>query len=223
MTHPRARRASAAAAALILAVSALAACTTEVPTVPEGPTPSATTSLGSSSALPTPTPTPEETPTNDPADPDTWVVTEQAIGPVEVASNYDEALDDIRATGIGPLDCEGVAYGYADDNAYDVMIIKDRYDGTDDIVEVSVGWNGDTMGVGPRTEEGLGLGSTKAQVLGTYDAADESESAIKGRSFVAIADDDGVGALVFTYLDGYDGAVSVSVISGEEPAYEPCA
>ncbi|WP_156760473.1 hypothetical protein [Microbacterium karelineae] len=221
MTHPRARRASAAAAALILGAGAFAACSTEVPTVPEAPSPEASTSLGTS-ALPTPTPTPEAAPTNDPADPDSWVVTEHGIGPVEVAADYDDALKEIRASGIGPLDCDGVAYGYADDNAYDIMIIKDR-DDSDDVVEISVGWNGDTMGVGPRTEEDLGLGSTKSQVLGTYDSADESSSAIADRTFVTIADDDGAGALVFTYLDGYDGAVSVSVISGEEPAYEPCA
>lgn len=222
MTHPRARRAGAVATVSILAAGALAACTTDVPTVSEQTTPSAMSSLGSS-ALPTPTATPEIEEANDPADTDSWVVTENAVGPVEIAADYDETLDEIRATGIGPLDCDGVAYGFSEDNAYDVMILEDGDADSGGIVEVTVGWNGDTMGVGPRTAEDLGVGSTKSQVLGTYDSAVESSSAIADRSFVEIADDDGTSTLVFTYLDGYDGAVSVSVISGEEPAYEPCA
>lgn len=221
MTFLRARPAVAALAAILLGTSVMSGCASNVPTVPEDSTPSATTS--ETPMLPTPTPTPEVTTTNDPHDPDTWIVTEQGIGPVEVADDYDESLAEIRATGVGPIDCDGVAYGPADDNAYDIMVIKDRHDGTDEVVEITVTWLGDTMGVGPRTEEDLGLGSTKPQVLGAYERAEESTSSIEGRSYVSITDDDSGTQLVFTYVDGYDGAVSVSVISGAEPAYEPCA
>src|SRR5699024_6676658 len=154
---------------------------------------------------------------------DSWVVSASGIGPVEVTDDYDDVLEEIRATGVGPFDCEGVAYGYAADNAYDIMVLKDREGDSGEVVEVSVGWIGDTMGVGPRTAENLGLGSTKSQVLGTYETAKEVPSQIVDRSFVKIPGDAGDGTLVFSYLDGYDGAVSVSVITGEEPAYEPCA
>lgn len=221
MTHARAGRAAAVTAAALLAASILASCTSDVQAVPES---SASTSISPTTpGVTSPTPTPTETPADDPSNADSWVVSTEGIGPVSVTENFDDVLDEIEDTGVGPFDCDGVAYGFAKDNAYDIMVIKDRYDGTDDIVEVSVGWNGDTMGVGPRTAEGLGLGSTKQQVLGTYESAEEVTSVIANRSFVNIADDNGDGTLVFSYLSGYDGAVGVSVITGEEPAYEPCA
>lgn len=221
MTHTRARRVAAVAVAVLLGTSAAVSCTSDIPAVPE--VPDATTSGTATPIVPSPTPSPSETPANDPSNTDSWVVTTTGIGPVDVTDDYKSVLEEIRETGVGPLDCEGVAYGYAEDNAYDIMVIKDRHDGTDEVVEVSVGWIGDTMGVGPRTQEDLGLGSTKSQVLGTYETAEEMPSQIADRSFVKIDGDDGDGTLVFSYLASYDGAVGVSVITGEEPAYEPCA
>ncbi|WP_221585712.1 hypothetical protein [Microbacterium sp. G2-8] len=221
MVHRHGRRAVATAAALLVGAGLLAACTTPVPTVSEPSSPDPTASTPATADIITPTPTSEpDTRRDDPEDPDSWVITEQGIGPVDVGADFDSAIDDIKTTNVGPL-CDGVAYGAASDNAYDILVIKDRYDGTDEIVEVSIGWNGDTMGVGPRTEEGLGLGSTKSEVLSTYDDAAEVASVIQGRSFVAVAEGDV--DMTFTYVEGYDGAVSVSVLSGEEPAYEACA
>lgn len=221
MPHLRARRAITAIAVALFGAAVASGCASEVPSVPEVP---ASASVSAETPpVPTPTPTAESMTPNDPSNLDSWVVTEQGIGPVLVSANYDEALDAVSSTPIEPFDgCDGVAYGTADDNAYNVMIVKDRRDGTDEVVEVTVNWNGDTMGVGPRTEEDLGLGSTKAQVLGTYERAQEQSSGIKDRSFVTIAGGDDQ-KLVFTYVDGYDGAVSVSVVNTQEPAYEPCA
>ncbi|MBP2436191.1 hypothetical protein [Microbacterium amylolyticum] len=211
-------RASAALVALVVG-AAIAGCTSQVPSLPEDPTP-ATSNLRGQTTLPTPQASEESHVPNDPSDSDTWVVTTNAIGPVELHSDSEGALREIRRTSIGPV-CEGVAYGYADDNAYDIMIIEDREEDTGEVVEISIGWNGDTMGVGPRTLEGLGLGSTKREVLAAYDTAEEQESAIVGRSFVRISN--GSGNIVFSYVDGNEGAVSVSVTGEEEPAYEPCA
>src|SRR5690606_10829943 len=106
---------------------------------------------------------------------------------------------------------------------YDILVIDDREASADGIAEVSVGWNSDTMGVGPRTAERLGLGSTKEQVLSAYENAVEQGSQIADHSYVTVPDNAGDSKLVFGYRNGYDGAVSLSVITGEEPAYEPCA
>jgi len=220
MTNVGARRIAAAAVALVLGVGAFSGCTRSAPTVPEQTSPSA--SLRSTPYTTSPTPTPEETERDDPTEPDSWVVTERGIGPVDVGDDFPTVLEEIRGSGVGTLDtCDGVAYGVAEDNAYDVIVIKDRYDGTDEIVEVSVGWIGDTMGVGPRTDEDLGLGSTKAQVLGAYENATEQPSDIADNSYVVVADE--TSKLMFTYRDGYDGAVAVSTLTGKQPSYEPCA
>ncbi|MGO1235242.1 MAG: hypothetical protein ACTHY8_06785 [Microbacterium gubbeenense] len=220
MTNVGARRIAAAAVALVMGITAFAGCSRTAPTVPEESSPSA--SVGTSPFTTSPTPTPEEIDPDDPADPDSWVITDSGIGPVNVGDDFPDVLDEIKPSGIGTLDtCDGVAYGVAEDNAYDVIVIKDRFKGTDDVVEVSVGWIGDTMGVGPRTEEDLGLGSTKAQVLGAYEKATEQPSDIADNSYVVI--DDETSKLVFTYRDGYDGAVAVSTLTGKQPSYEPCA
>lgn len=217
LTH----RITAALVAVMCGVSMLAACTTSVPHLAD-PTETAAMTVSPSDTL-TPTATPETKLTNDAADPDTWLVTESAIGPIEIGADFDSTLTTIRSTGVGTLDCDGVAYGFAADNAYDILMVSDREGDSGAITEVSIGWNSDTMGVGPRTAERLGLGSTKDQVLAAYEDAVEEDSQIVGHTYVTIADKDGVSKLVFGYRDGYDGATSVSVITGEEPAYEPCA
>lgn len=221
MPLARAHRLTAAFAAAVFGVSVLSACATQVPHLAEPTDTPASAITPSETITPSDTPAPEQT--NDPTDPDSWLVTETAIGPVEVGGDYESTLKEIRATGVGSFDCEGVAYGFAEDNAYDILVIEDREGDTGGIAEVSVGWNSDTMGVGPRTAERLGLGSTKEQVLAAYEDATEQTSHIADRSYVTIPDNDSDSKLVFGYRDGYDGAVSVSVITGEEPAYEPCA
>jgi hypothetical protein len=202
-------------------VSVLVGCASPVPHLAD-PTQTAAITVSPSDTL-TPSATPEQKQINDPADPDSWLVTERAIGPIEIGADYESTLAAIRSTGVGTFDCEGVAYGFAADNAYDILVIKDREGDSDGITEVSIGWNSDTMGVGPRTAESLGLGSTKEQVLAAYDDAAEQGSQIAGHTYVTISDKTGASKLVFGYRDGYDGAVSVSVITGSEPAYEPCA
>lgn len=220
MTYVGARRIAAAAVAVVMGIMAFSGCSRSAPTVPEVSSPSAT--VGASPFTTSPTPTPENAVPDDPAEPDSWVITDRGIGPVDIGDDFPDVLQEIKPSGIGTLDtCDGVAYGVADNNAYDVIVIKDRNKGTDDIVEVSVGWIGDTMGVGPRTEEDLGLGSTKAQVLGAYEKAAEQPSDIADNSYVVVAD--GASKLVFTYRDGYDGAVAVSTLTGKQPSYEPCA
>ncbi|NHI16418.1 hypothetical protein [Microbacterium excoecariae] len=206
-------------AALAAGSAALAGCSSSVPAVPDAPA-SNMASPPVTGAAPSPTPTEEAGPANDPSDADSWVVTTAKVGPIEVGGSFADTLEEIRQTGIGTLnDCDGVAYGYAADNAYDVLIVAGT---TDEVVEVSIGWNGDTMGVGPRTEEGLGLGSTKAEVLGTYEDAAEAQATVGDTELVEV--DGGETDLVFSFVSGYDGAVGLSVVTaGREPAYEPCA
>jgi hypothetical protein len=187
-------RITAALVAVMCGVSVLVGCASPVPHLAD-PTQTAAITVSPSDTL-TPSATPEQKQINDPADPDSWLVTERAIGPIEIGADYESTLAAIRSTGVGTFDCEGVAYGFAADNAYDILVIKDREGDSDGITEVSIGWNSDTMGVGPRTA---------------------------GHTYVTISDKTGASKLVFGYRDGYDGAVSVSVITGSEPAYEPCA
>lgn len=212
-------RRHAALAFIAAAGTALVACG---PSAGGSDPTASTTATAPFTASPTPTEEPGER--DDPSDPDTWVIDGEGIGPVEVHGDFDATLAEIRRTGIGELDdgqCSGVAYGVSGDNTYDVQIIADREGDTGEIVEVSVQWNGDTMGVGPRTEDGLGLGSTRAEVLAIHEGAAETDSLIEGRRFIEVGD--GEVRIVFTYVDGNEGAVAVSTLVSPEPAYEPCA
>ena len=224
-----ARRFVVTLVAVVCGAGLLTGCSGSVPHLEE-PTAGSSTGIAGEvlpSETTTPSASPTAEPTNDPATPDSWLITEDSIGPVKVGDNYDTLVDEISSSGVVPMDdakCEGVAYGVAADNAYDILVRKDH--AGEGVVEASIGWNGDTMGVGPRTAEGLGLGSTKAQVLGAYEDAVESDpSEPADHSYVTIRDIDGDSKLVFSFLDSYDGAVSVSVMTKEQgqPAYEPCA
>ncbi|MGI6878664.1 hypothetical protein [Microbacterium sp. gxy059] len=216
----RLRGRTAIAAAGIAVLLTLAGCAPEADDVPAP-------QASSPNATPDATASPQSEPSrsDDPADPGTWVVTDRGIGPVDVGEDYETVLEEVRGAGIGPLgpQCEGVAYAASEDNTYDVQIVDDRDASSDGVVEVSAHWNGDVMGVGPRTPEGLGLGSTKAEVRSVYEDATERASQIDGRSFVVRGE--GEARIVFEYVDGNEGAVGVAVIAraASEPAYEPCA
>lgn len=206
----------AVAAAALASTLAFAGCTSTVPTL--DPTPS-DSSLQTTSLTPTPSESESAAPVDDPSDPDSWVIADDRMGPVVIGSDFDDTVEAIRGSGVGDMPgCDGVAYGTTSDNAYDIVVIDDTSANVGTVHEVSVNWNGDTADVGPRTAEGLGLGSTEDEVLSAYEDAHEEASAISGRSFVL------VGAhLVFTFTDGIDGATKVSLVTDGEPAYEPCA
>lgn len=169
--------------ALLLVGSAGAALAAGViPSPFDDPAPPVVTSTSTSAVTPTPTlptetpdpprPTPAASPAVDPDDPGTWVITFDGLGPVQLGSSFDEqrqllpAFDDITdalctARNLDLQAPSGFRFrsvGGADEST-----------GT---AAITFGNGGsefaDDQSTTPKTAAGIGLGSTKEELLAAY-------------------------------------------------------
>lgn len=124
------------------------------------------------SQTPSPTTTPDTTPEPtvasttpppDPADPSTWIVSQDGMGPFTIGMPFDEAL----AVVPGMTDGCGRAYFLLPDR-----LILARATLADDAPLMVVQWS---RADGPRTAEGIGIGSTAHEVRTAYPDAEEVE------------------------------------------------
>ena len=188
-------RRSACVIAMTLVVLLAAGCSTPS-TGAQAPSP---TRSSSPTATPTPTPTPTAEPA-DPGDPSTWVVSDAGIGPFTLGMPFAEAIAAVP----GMRDACGWAYfAQIGDEPWEQLWITD-IDGTLD--HVSLGFEG------PRTVEGVGVGSTTDGALAAY-----PDPTVVGRNLVYLQ----VGRMFFGYHDGDTMIIDVGV-SRSGPLYEFC-
>ncbi len=179
------------------------------------PTPSTTPHAEASSTSPSATPTPVQ----DPADPTTWIVSADGVGParlgqsvagaVAAMSSYVDVSDPAgcpnpRVTFLGPA-------GSTVANA-PLLLIADE--------------QGSLVGIaftesGPRTVDGIGVGSTAAAVAQAYPHA---VPGTRGPSSVPnLVTVQGIPGWISFELDGGGTTIDqVSVTSGGPPPYEYC-
>lgn len=204
---------------LILAaalVASLAGCST----TPEGLAPaheSLTPSAIEDSTSPTPTDPPVSADDQDPADPTTWVIDHGAVGLIALGDDY---ADTVGRLGDGWSEtCEGLtAWGEPDLQLYFVA-------GADGAIEtISVeGVIGDPSG-GPRTPDGIGLGSTRDEVRAAYPTVEEVTPSIGDGTYLRLnVDDSGDGGRFFEFPAGDDRVAAITLTTRDEPPYEPCA
>jgi hypothetical protein len=163
------------AAAVLIFVLTREPARDALPPAAESPTPAA--SEPAPEADPTPTATePALADGAEEADPLAWVVTQDGIGPVLVGSSLAETATafpdpvDMCATGAEPR-----AYTAGEGGHLIVASVDGEADGIVDTVhwsrwDVQQGWSID---MGPRTEAGIGLGASIADVIAAYPDAVE--------------------------------------------------
>ncbi|GIT78911.1 hypothetical protein LLS1_05800 [Leifsonia sp. LS1] len=133
------------------------------PTLVPTPTPTET---------PTPTPTPTPTSTLDPADPATWTIGFDGVGPVKLGlpltevngvtpTMSDETYDICRPAQLDLVAPDGLSL-----TAFETTASGDQ------VGNIHVGFNFDVGGdktlATPRTDRGIGIGSTTAELLAAY-------------------------------------------------------
>jgi hypothetical protein len=198
-----------------LGVLLLAGCATTAPDseATTGPAPSPTASE------PAPAPSGSEPPA-DPNDPSTWLVTERGIGPIETGGDFEATLVELPDSWNNDENCSWAAWWNAEDDSYTMTFVRGTESEDAPIVLASASAADPvTAGVGPRTEEGLGIGSTKDEVLAQYPDASEGDAPIGEGTWLSVPAD---GATMFFEYYTADEANAVTVTTLEQPPYETC-
>lgn len=142
----------------------LAGCAGGTPAADDTPTPTKTskpTASSTPSATPTPTPTPEPV-ANDPADPSTWIIRGDGVGPVSVGAPRDSAGAVLPGWELAAEQtCDN--HFYSGPEAMRLTLAGDPIG----LVVLSAELPS-AVTVSPRTATGIGFGSTSAQVEAAY-------------------------------------------------------
>lgn len=178
--------------------------TTSVTRMPETPT--------------TPPPTSSEPPVAD--DLSTWIVTPDALGPVALGDDFAATLKELPGW-TNDEQCSWTAFWNTPEGTMNVYFARDSAADAGPVITVAV----DRLEAvqpedGPHTESGVGLGSTRADVMAAYPDAAEQTSTIGGRQMLRVGEQ-GTAAMFFT-LDADDTVSGISVTTAEEPPYEVC-
>lgn len=109
------------------------------------------------------------------------------------------------------------------DSGYGVYFVRGTESDAAPIREISVydvAQDGSTSGA-PITAEGLGIGSTKDEVLAEYPGAQQGVPQIGDGVWIKVPGD-GSAHVFFEFREGSDVAWDVTVTTGAEPSYEVC-
>src|SRR5690606_279737 len=99
--------------------------------------------------------------------------------PIEAGGDFAATLSELPDSWRNDENCIWTAWWNADDRSYSANFARGTTAETDPIVLVSVSAADPiTPGVGPRTTEGLGIGSSRDEVLAQYPDAVEGDAQI---------------------------------------------
>ncbi|HEX5730704.1 hypothetical protein [Microbacterium sp.] len=197
----------------------LAGCATASGTA--APTAEPTSTAAPSMITPTPTLTasPTPTPTEDPADPSTWLITEEGIGPITVNAPFSDGVARLpTAVERDPEICRHSVW-WKDANGDQLVVVRDP--STDDAGPLELVFWADWVEPyavgGPRTAAGIGVGSTVDEVRAAYPEATETTQQSAPDIHYIVVD-----SMFFYYREPSPVISSVWVTNAEQPPYEIC-
>ncbi|UJP11336.1 hypothetical protein L2X99_07395 [Microbacterium sp. KUDC0406] len=209
------KRAAAVLGVTVLAV-ALAGCGT-----PASPPTSTSSPTSIQSDAPTPHETRTTNPDADPDDPRTWTITEQGMGPVQLDELFADAVAGVPTWTVDE-NCSWTAFWNDPEKSVSAYFSResDLTDGAVTTIDVSTSETAQP-GDGPRTADGLGLGSSREEVLVAHPDAVEQKPTIGDGSMLRVGPD-GIGSIFFSFRADEDAVSAVTVTSRDEPPYEVC-
>jgi hypothetical protein len=190
----------------------LAGCAT--PSAP-GATGTPTTAPETTAPVATPTtePTPAETapPAQEPGDVESWVISEDAVGPFELGMSWDETValaEDLGWDTSSAGMTEGCAAFVGAPLEAGVEMYAWNYDGV--TVDISVSALPEVARSGPATAEGITVQSMFGDVRTAYPDAQEGEAPIAGHPYLVVDEDGGSGAMYFAADGEFIDLISVN-------------
>lgn len=208
------------AGVLVASALALTGCATDAG--PSGPSGTATTSPPTASSTPTSTPSPTQA-AADPADVTTWTVSAQGIGPARLGEAFSDVTAALPAWTVVP-GCSWTAALSSVDQQVSAYFARNSDDAEGDVTTVTFEALADsvTPADGPRTAEGIGLGSTRDEVMAAYPAAVSQKPTIADGELLRVRTQ-GSAAMYFEIREGATTVSAVTVTVRPEPPYEVCA
>lgn len=211
------------ALATVFVLSGCASEPTAVPTTTTTTAPAPTSSMPAPSATPTSTPSPSA-PDIDTQDPSTWLVTQAGIGPLEWGGPFDAALALMPADSVNDTEnCVWTSFWSPADASYQFVIARASDDAPDGpvVTIAAISSPGTTQVTGPRTAEGVGIGSSLDDLTAAYPEAVPVDSPIGDGEgvprYLQVGD-----SIFFTYYGGTDVVAGVTVTTAQTPSYEFC-
>ncbi|WP_342000590.1 hypothetical protein MRBLWH7_001424 [Microbacterium sp. LWH7-1.2] len=210
-------RLPASAIVVLLFAALLTACASPAPRSAGSPSPSPSPSAPAPAASADPQST--ATSTVDSDDPSTWVITDRGIGPITLGAPFVDALALMPGDTRNDTDrCDSVAWWT--EGAYDYDVYMAGTETAPDRSPVSVvgtsAWADPAASSGPRTTEGIGVGSSVDEVRAAYPDAVEVPGAVDSEIVHVQA-----GRIFFTYREE-PVITAVTVTTAEMPPYELC-
>ena len=144
------------------------------------------------------------------------------IGTVRIGMSFNEALEGAGATPVADV-CPWVAT-VAEDGYITVIQRDESGDDTSPVILVSASAPPEASGeVGPRTPEGIGIGSTVEEARVAYPDAEELAPEGMGDRRYLKVDAGGEGSVFLSFTDGDERIWALTVTTLPVPPYEPCA
>lgn len=137
----------------------------------EPPAPPVVSATPSVTPTETPTPTPSPTPTEaqpspiDLSSPQTWIIGDATVGPLRLGQPRNDAAAAMTAFTSEPNQCNVDIY-LSTSSHMSVVLSPDPSGTSVDSIRIDAG--NDPLPPSPRTAEGIGLGSTVAEILAAY-------------------------------------------------------
>lgn len=202
----------AAVLSAVLFTTTLAGCELSAWSPTESPAPPTST------ATPTPIETQKVDAEPDPEDMTTWVVSAEGMGPVQLGQPFADAVAAVPSWTVDE-NCSWAAFWNASDQSQSAYFARQSDDDDGVVTTIDVAALVDTVAPedGPRTAEGIGLGSTWDQVMAAYPDAAEQQPTIGDETLLR------TGEVFFAFPDPDAGVSVITVTSLDEPPYEVCA